>query len=274
MQFFRLNLNSMRIGMIGAGRVGGHLAHAFAEAGHEVTVIYARRKEQGEPLAAHFSARYEGRLDSLIPDEADLWIFALSDDAIEPLAKHLAWHWKKRDVETWVVHCSGAVSSEALDEFSRYGVFYPLQSLSAKKKPNFAEVPFCITASREEDYDELEELAASLGSPYYRLYDEQRAALHLAAVWANNFSNHLWAISEIICQEQGLPFELLHPLIRESVRKIEFNSPIDMQTGPAQRVDWLTMDKHALSLAFHARWQELYRLLSEDIMDLQKRRRF
>ena len=254
----------MRIGIIGAGRVAGHLARALARSGQALTWVYARRLEAAQALAEDLGAAYTSALQALPPQAADLWILALSDDALAPVAAELTGLWA--EARPWLVHTSGSVPSTVLAGFERYGVFYPLQSFSAAHQPDWAQVPFCLYSSQEGDLCQLEGLAQALGSPYYRVDDAQRANLHLAAVWANNFANFAWLVAEQLCQESRLDFELLKPLIRESLRKIAHHSPAAMQTGPARRGDAQVLARHQAALeGQHPDWAKVYQALSEAI---------
>ena len=162
-----------------------------------------------------------------------------------------------------VVHTSGSVSCQDLAEHNRRGVFYPLQSFSKNRESNFKEIPICIEAEFNKDLLLLEELAAALSDDVYFIDSDQRKKLHLAAVFVNNFVNHLYQIGHDICAREALPFEILKPLIAETARKIEEMTPSDAQTGPAKRNDLKTINEHLELLSDDHK--ALYQLISKSI---------
>jgi predicted short-subunit dehydrogenase-like oxidoreductase (DUF2520 family) len=152
----------------------------------------------------------------------------------------------------------------SLSEKNRTGVFYPLQTFSRERKVNFKTVPICIEAGQREDLAMLERLASTLTDKVYKISSEERKALHLAAVFANNFTNHMYAIANDICLENGLPFEILYPLIEESGKKVTSLAAYDAQTGPARRNDQETIKRH-LGLLKDPLRKEIYSILSKSI---------
>ena len=190
--------------------------------------------------------------------EADVYLIAVADSAIESAAEHL------QDKQGLVVHTSGARGLEALRGVSRPGVFYPLQTFSRGRDLDFGEIPLCLETGRPEDLQLLRTLGGSLSSRVLELGLAARRQLHLAAVFTNNFSNHMVCLGESICREQGLPEDLLHPLLRETFSKLETLSAFQAQTGPARRGDGVTRDAH-LSLLRDPLRRELYQLISESI---------
>lgn len=251
----------MKIVIIGAGRIAWHLGKRLKGKGLPVAQVVSRTAENAETLAEALNARWSDQPSDLIPD-ADWVIIAVRDDAIEGVAAALGPH-----IETALVtHTSGGTAGAVLSRyFERYGVFYPLQSFSLEHTPVWSKIPFCVDARSEEDVLMLKKIAKTIGNLVYRVNDEQRALLHVAAVFANNFANRCFAIAEKILDEKNLPFELLHPLMEETLAKALQDSPARMQTGPAMRGDADTVRRHLLLLAAHPDWQEIYREMSESI---------
>lgn len=188
---------------------------------------------------------------------AAITIIAVSDDAIVEVSSKIT--------NPFVVHTSGSVSLSALQNNTRKGVFYMLQTFSKDKPVNFQEVPFCLEATNENDLKTLETLAKLLSQKVYFINSEQRKALHVAAVFANNFANHCYQIANEICKTHQVPFEILYPLIDETARKIKVLSPKEAQTGPAIRNDQQTIQNHLLLLDSHQ--QEMYTILTKSIQD-------
>lgn len=190
--------------------------------------------------------------------EADVYILAINDSAISEVAHQL-------DINKgMLVHTAGSVSMEALPAKLRRGVLYPLQSLSGSIPEKIREIPLCVEASSEEDYQLLEKLAYCISNRVEHINSEERRQLHLAAVFANNFSNHMFCLASEICKDHGVPFDLLRPLIRESCNKIMKLTPHEAQTGPARRGDQETIDEH-LEMLKESRLQKIYSTLSESI---------
>ncbi len=188
---------------------------------------------------------------------AAITIIAVSDDAIAKVSSKIT--------NPFVVHTSGSVSLSALQNKTRKGVFYMLQTFSKDKLVNFQEVPFCLEATNENDLKTLETLAKLLSEKVYFINSEQRKALHVAAVFANNFANHCYQIAEEICKIHQVPFEILYPLIEETARKIKLLSPKEAQTGPAIRNDQQTIQNHLILLNLHQ--QEMYTIMTKSIQD-------
>ena len=164
----------------------------------------------------------------------------------------------------FVVHTSGTASLETLDPKNKRGVFYPLQTFSKNKEIDFSEIPFCLETENESDYALLEAVAKSISNSVFSINSEQRKALHVSAVFVNNFTNHLYQIGQEICEEHQVPFEILKPLIQETAKKINILNPIDAQTGPAKRNDSSTIETH-LEYLTSENQKNIYKLLTQSI---------
>lgn len=224
--------------LIGRGNVATHLYNAFLNAENiTVTQISSRNLD-------------------VIP-EAAITIIAVSDDAIALVSSKIK--------NAFVVHTSGGCAMNELKNSKNKGVFYMLQTFSKEKEVDFSEVPFCIEAADEKDQKLLEKVAKTIGEKVYTINSEQRKAIHIAAVFVNNFTNHLYKIGKDLCEEHGIPFEVLHPLIKETASKIELLSPEKAQTGPAIRNDKKTINNH-LDLLNKAQ-QKIYKILTKSIQN-------
>jgi predicted short-subunit dehydrogenase-like oxidoreductase (DUF2520 family) len=200
----------MRITIIGSGNVATHLSAAFKNAGHRIIQVYSRSLNNAALLAYHVKAE---PIDDLaqIAAETDIFVIAVKDDAIGLMAEQLAVHKKL------MVHTSGATDMYALLAFSDMaGVFYPLQTFSKIKEVDFATVPLCIEAADESIAQKLKELAQSVSNNVYDIDSAQRKILHLAAVFACNFPNYLYNISQQLLAQHNLEFDLIRPLILET----------------------------------------------------------
>ena len=224
--------------LVGNGNVAFHLKNSFLKADN-ITVIQINSRNLKE-----------------IP-QADIAIIAVSDDAITKVSSKLN--------TNLVVHTSGACAITELKNEKRKGVFYMLQSFSKEKEVDFSKVPFCLEANTKEDYNILEQLAKSIGKKLYHINSKQRKALHVSAVFVNNFTNHLYKIGNDICNENNVPFEILQPLIQETASKIETLSPKKAQTGPAIRNDKKTIKNHLDLLT--KKQQKIYKILTKSIQN-------
>ena len=164
------------------------------------------------------------------------------------------------------MHTSGATSLDVLDAKNRKGVFYPLQTFSKNKEIDFSIVPLCLEAENTFDFRVLETVAKSISNAVFAINSDQRKALHVAAVFVNNFTNHLYHIGKEICGEHQVPFEILRPLIQETAEKINTLDPVDAQTGPAKRNDTNTIAAH-LDYLTNENQKNIYKLITQSIQD-------
>jgi len=224
--------------ILGDGNVASHLYKAFSKVD---TIVVAMKNSKNL---------------TNIPN-ADVTIIAVSDDAIAEVSSKIA--------NSLVVHTSGSVAMTSLKSKGRKGVFYMLQTFSKDKIIEFSEVPFCLEAENEQDYALLATLAQSIGEKVYPVSSEQRKALHVAAVFVNNFTNHMYKTGSDICTEYKVPFAILEPLIKETAAKIESLSPAAAQTGPAIRKDQKTIKEHLALL--NKQQQEIYTIVTKSIQN-------
>lgn len=251
----------VKIVIAGAGRVAWHLGKRLKSKGLPVAQVISRTPQHAAALAAALRCQWTINRAEVIPD-ADWLLIAVRDDAIDEVAASLA----SRAPNALATHTSGGTPGKVLEPyFRRFGVFYPLQSFSFEHTPLWSKIPFCVDAGNEDDVLFLKKIAKTIGNLVYRVNDDQRASLHVAAVFANNFANHCFAIAEKLLDEKKMPFEMLHPLMQETIAKAISDSPAIMQTGPAVRGDEDTIGRHLKQLENHPAWQELYEKMSASI---------
>ncbi len=254
----------MKIILIGAGNVASQLTLALAERGHTLLQVWSRTAEHARKLAERVGAASLTELGEIFTD-ADLYLFCVKDDALPQVITAMP--------ETggiWV-HTAGSLPMELFaTRKSDYGVIYPLQTFSRNRELSFQEIPLFIEGSTPANAAMLEQLAQALSRNVYRLPGDKRKKLHLAAVFACNFVNHLYALSAEILNEEELPFDVLLPLIAETAAKVREMAPVAAQTGPALRGDEKVMQQHLDQLS-DPRLREIYRLLSDSIAELTKR---
>lgn len=245
------------VSFIGAGNVGFHLAYALHTAGVNVLEIYNRSENNGKQLANKVEAKYVDAIQKL-SDKADLYIIAVKDDVIEDVAIQFPFHNKL------LVHTSGSVSIDVLQQQKYSGVFYPLQTFTKEAKLNFKDVNLCVEGSNSNIENKLLALGKQLSHTVKVITSEERLKLHLAAVFACNFSNFMQVIANDIVNEQQ--YELLKPLIKETFEKLTVSSPFHNQTGPAIRNDEAVLAKHNTILTTNnPEYRNLYLVISEAI---------
>jgi len=250
-----------KIVIIGSGNVATHLIQAFSE-NETVDLIqaFARKKENLLSFIA------PGKIIDNLSDlkEADLYIIAVSDDAIEQVAKQISFENKL------VVHTSGSYDFSWISNKNRKGVFYPLQTFSKNKAVDFKTIPLCLEAENEADYAVLEKIAKSVSDKVYQINYRQRQSLHVAAVFVNNFVNHLYHIGSEICDNNQVDFGILKPLIEETANKINQLPPKEAQTGPAKRQDFNTIERH-LNFISDDNQKNIYQMLTQSILSNGKK---
>jgi predicted short-subunit dehydrogenase-like oxidoreductase (DUF2520 family) len=244
------------ISFIGSGHVATHLAKAFFACGYTVVDICSPTPEHARRLAVQVNAHAIHLINSLRP--ADVFIIAVDDHAIPQVVQQLP------VTQSLVLHTAGPVGISALQKFPNHGVLYPLQTLTREREMDFRAVPLFIEANVQKNYNIIRCLAESLSKSVQQLDSENRACLHLAAVFAGNFVNSLLGVA---CDIAGAQFEWLKPLVEETVKKaFAVNHPAEAQTGPARRGDETTVNKHLKLLSLCPEWQTIYRLLTENII--------
>ena len=255
-------ISSLRIGLLGTGRVASHVGPALAAAGHHVVFVWGRTPSHAVALAGQLpGAQVLAALSQPLPT-ADVYLLAVPDAAVAPLVASAAW-----PDGALVAHLAGVLPLAifAAQPRVRGGVFYPLQTFSPGRAINWPAVPLCIEAADLAAEATLLNLAGSLSQHVLRLDSAKRLKLHVAAVFANNFTNHLLGIADALLAEAALPATLLAPLVRETVDKALAHAPFTVQTGPATRHDGPTLAAHQAALAAHPAWQMLYSQLTASI---------
>ncbi|MHC1776319.1 MAG: Rossmann-like and DUF2520 domain-containing protein [Lentimicrobium sp.] len=255
------------VSFAGAGNVAGYLAPALMHAGFKIVSIFSRNAEKAGELASLTGAKPVWLVDDIV-DQADLLILALPDEVIPGFSMSLKNAGKFNGI---VAHTSG---SQSLGSITRYhaqgGVFYPLQSFTRFSSPDISKVPFCIEGATPEIAEKLVEVAECLSGDVRLIDTPQRAQIHLAAVFACNFTNYLYSVADCLLAESGVQPDILMPLIRETALRISGGDAAVMQTGPAVRKDWSTIDMHLNMLRNHPEWKEIYKTISELIVKLKE----
>ena len=255
------NLNQLKIVIIGSGNVATHLAQALSRAAH-IIQIYSRTLANANILAQKIgNSEAIDNIDNIATD-ADVYLISAKDDAVASIAAQAAPRCKGNAL--WL-HTSGSVPADVFASYClRYGVLYPLQTFSKDATVNVAEVPFFIEGNNADTERDIAIIANALSATVKRADSDCRRRIHAAAVFACNFTNHLWAIANDILAQGDLEWDVLMPLLKVTLAKTQQLSPADAQTGPARRGDTGTMNSHLAMLDEHQ--QEIYRMLSDSIM--------
>lgn len=250
----------MKVVIVGSGNVATHLSLALASLeGIEICQVYSPTEAHAEILVERLNCDFVTD-PTQIRKDADVYLFALKDQALETVIRAVP-----ANNGLWL-HTSGSMPMQVFAGYTeRYGVLYPLQTFSKSREISFRGIPLFIECHREEDKNCLEELARRLSGKVCELSSEKRRSLHLAAVFACNFTNHIYALAEEILAKEGLSRDYLFPLIDETAAKVHELPAQEAQTGPAIRYDENIINKHLGMLADDPDVQTLYRLLSQSI---------
>jgi len=246
--------------LIGAGRLATNLGLALYNHGFNIIQVYNHTPEKGKKLAAKLGASFTGDISG-ITLHAGIYFIAVSDSALKEIASGL------RLGNKLVVHTSGTTGMDVLAPVSaNTGVFYPVQTFSHGRKADFRRIPVCIEASSPAAEELLADIAGQLSADVHRMDSEKRRLLHLAAVFACNFTTRMYTISAGLLEEYGIPFSLMRPLIRQTARNFDDSDPGRSQTGPAVRGDGRVLQKHREMLAAYPDYLKIYNLISDNII--------
>jgi predicted short-subunit dehydrogenase-like oxidoreductase (DUF2520 family) len=252
------------IAIIGTGNVAWHLAPALENAGHTITEVYSRDLHRASKITERLYATEPKDDLDFSESQAEIYLLAVSDHAIPDIADSII-----LPEGSILAHTSGSMPLQILaySSASYTGIFYPLQSFSKSREIDFEDVPFLLESDDQTILQKLKSLAKTISPHQYIVKSKDRQALHIAAVFASNFINHLLRISEDIMHRQGLDYEMLKPLIIEQVSKSLQLGAKSSQTGPAVRGDINTLDLHYQFLNYNDNIAEIYKLISQDIID-------
>ena len=274
----------MKIVLIGAGNLATHLGKALHAAGHDMLQVFSRTMQSAETLASLLDA--EPLTDiAQVRDDADVYIFSVKDSALVQLVAQLCRHEadglvedgavnalrkaKKGEHERVFLHTAGSMPMSVFKGMAQhYGVLYPMQTFSKQREVDFSIIPCFVEANDEFAQKQIEGLAREISGRVYQLSSEDRKYLHLSAVFACNFANHCYAISQELLEEHGIPFDVMLPLINETAAKVYEMKPKDAQTGPAVRYDENVIGKQSKLLENHPHFKKVYDSMSKSIHGL------
>jgi len=247
----------IKIILLGAGNVGHHLSKAFNKS-TEIDLVQWYSRDNSKVSYNDIDTEIINDLSKI--KSADIYIISISDSYVGEISKKL------NVSEKLVVHTSGSLDLSIIDSKNRRGVFYPLQTLSKNKEIELAKVPICIESENNKDLVLLETISKYIGCKTYKIDYNERKILHLAAIFSNNFVNHMFTIAKEILDDKNLDFNILKPLINETVDKIHKLDPENAQTGPAIRNNNEIILNHIKTLKKDDH-KKLYELMTKLIKD-------
>ncbi|MBR5687855.1 MAG: DUF2520 domain-containing protein [Prevotella sp.] len=251
----------MKITLIGAGNLATNLGKALFHAGHEILQVYSRTNESAEPLAAVLNSQPIVDL-SLLNPQADVYVIAVKDSVLRQLLPDVC----AVNPDAVFAHTAGSMPMDCFKDIAvHYGVFYPMQTFSKSREVDFSVIPCFLEASDEKTAHTLQTMAESVSHDVRFLSSVQRKYMHLAAVFACNFTNHCYALAEKVLTMCDVPFQVLLPLIDETAAKVHDLPPRMAQTGPAVRYDTNVIDAQAQLLADDSNLKQIYEQLSKSI---------
>lgn len=252
------------IAFVGAGNVAWHLAPALDNAGFGVREVYSRNTKKARQLVSRlYQAEASASLDFSASD-VDVIILTVADDAIETVAASIV-----LPPDAILVHTSGSSPLSALDKAGtgNTGVIYPLQTFSKDAKVALADTPIFVEGSNPAVTNTLQTIGRAISSTVMAIPSDRRMALHLAGIFASNFTNHMMTLAFELMEEYNLEPRWLEPLIAETINKGLDGGPENAQTGPARRGDLRILQRHAEFLKKDKALREIYILISQHILD-------
>ena len=242
--------------IVGSGNVATHLGLSLLSKGYKIKQVWSKQLNNADKLAKKLNCTSTDSLNNL--KSADLYILAVKDDVLESLIKKL-------NVNN-IIHTSGSIGLEVFNnKFKNYGVFYPLQTFNKEISVDFSKIPICIEANNKSFEHKLQNIGNKLSKKTVTMSSEQRKQLHIAAIFACNFSNYMFSISDTILTKANIDFKLLLPIINQTVIRLNRNKPSQIQTGPAKRKDKEVIQSHINSIS-DKKIKEIYTLISNSIM--------
>lgn len=252
------------VSFIGSGNLAWHLAPALDNTDFAVREIYSRNPAHAAALVERlYQANVKATLD-FSTSTSQIFIIATNDEAIEEIAQEII-----LPENAILVHTSGSQPLSLLGYAAtpNIGVFYPLQTFSKGKKVDFKEIPVFLESENSETEKVLQLMAKAISKNFFKITSHERKALHVSAVFASNFTNHMLLIAQDVMKENNLSFDWLKPLIAEMINKSLTIGPENAQTGPARRGDFEILDKHLEFLSSDESRTELYKIISQNIVD-------
>lgn len=261
----------MDVVILGSGNVATHLGKALSHAGYNIVQVWSSTEAHAKELACSLGADHTNDLRQL-NSTAHLYFVSVVDDAILTVLSQLKAGNRYSD-DAMFIHTSGSTTIDVFNGlFNTYGVFYPLQTFSKVKEVDFKSIPVLIEASDFTALGIIRKLAYTISDRVEVVTSAQRKSLHIAAVFACNYTNYLYIIAQQLLEQNALDFDLIKPLIKETADKIQLYDPSEVQTGPAIRKDMAILKDHMNFLKANKEWQDIYKILSDRLVALSTKK--
>jgi predicted short-subunit dehydrogenase-like oxidoreductase (DUF2520 family) len=255
------------ITIIGSGNVATQLGSALYSEGFDIVQVISKTLKNAKELARHYQAKASSNINDLII--SDIVLIAVNDDSIAEVVEKIFQHQiYTHQLKPLILHTSGTCNSTILKNKNwESGIFYPLQTITKTQLIDFRNVPIIYFSENKKTLSSIKKIATSISQQTVVMNDEQRVALHTAAVFTNNFTNHLIAIAQDICKQNGINFKLLEPLLAETFEKLLKKTAFNNQTGPALRNDTKTIKKH-VQLLQSSNYIDVYEIITKQIQQM------
>lgn len=255
----------MKVVIIGSGNIAAFFGIKMYEAGWNIIQVVSKNATNAQQLAQHFNTDYTNQANC-IKQDADLYILAVNDNALVEF-ENISWLSEKQ-----VIYTAGSITIDKVKAIStKIACIWPIYSIQKNNLPTSSSIPLVITHSEHVDKTILHKLANTISSNLFFLSEIQKQNTHLAAVIANNFSNHLYTLAKQVLDQNNIPFELLLPLIQNTTEKLMHSSPEQNQTGPAIRHDGITISHQIEILNQNKNLQDIYKILTLSIQQYYTR---
>lgn len=252
------------VSFIGSGNLATNLSLAFDGAGHDIQEVYSRQIANASALTEQLSNALPKIELDFSESKSSIFVIAIPDNAIQEITEKL-----KVPNDCIIVHTSGTTSLDVLSKLenkNQVGIFYPLQTFKKNNHIDFSKIPILFESASEKTNQLLKDLGKSISSEVKYVNSEDRKTIHLAAVFASNFTNRMLAASDEILRTKNISLELIKPLVIQSIENSFNTSPDESLTGPAKRNDLTTIKEHQKMLEHKPELRELYKLISNSIL--------
>lgn len=243
--------------IIGTGNVSYHFSEVILKK-NNLRLIEICGRKNSIPEYFNKSISYSNNISKI--QSADIYLICVSDNAIGSVNSQL-----NINDKSIVIHSSGSTDMNCLSKHKKHGVLYPLQTFSLNSQVDFNNIPIIVEASANEELIRIKELSSILSKKVIECNSKQRLSIHISAVFANNFSNHMNVIAEEILEANNIDPNILKPLILETSKKTQYLKFKEAQTGPAKRNDQITVEKHLILLK-ETKHFDIYKKITEEII--------
>ena len=263
----------LKIGLIGAGKVGFSMGKYLIERGVEVSGYYSSRSESAKEAAIFTKTRYYESIKAIV-EASDTLFLTVPDGKIREVYSEII----QTDIkDKCLVHLSGALSSEVFSGIHERGAkgfsIHPICAVS-DKLTGYRDLSKAYFTIEGNDAETFVELFCSLGNHVEVISAEHKVKYHAAAVFASNLMVGLYDFATGMLKDCGLSQEFskdaLLPLFLGNAENIKEHGGVQALTGPVERADEATVRKHLETLTKEER--DVYCLLSQRLVEIAKQK--